>query len=193
MLEEKGKYSPQVIYLIIGSQMLTTENLDLLFSEKIISNLHVDVIIRVLYKCENFLKAQHIENIYKHFNFNENVLKILFATQKYSDFLLETHPENVVLKEYYKKLQVEKTYLNWKLKLFPVSHLAWYASLSFIIISLFLIILLFIFINRHQLNTDLRNSVITLSISLLIITFMPFMKYFSKRYRQYYINQIIKN
>lgn len=192
-LKEKEKYSPHTIYVIIGSQALTTENLDLLFSKEIIPNLNADVIVRVLYKCENFLKTEHIDNIYNNFKFNETVIKVIFATQKYSDSLLNTHPENKVLNEYHKKFQLNKTHLNWKLKLCPISYLPYYAPLIFVVILFLFIFLLLILINLYQLNADLRNTIITIPVSLAIVSFMPFIKYFSKSYREYYINQIIKS
>lgn len=193
ILKEKEKYSPHTIYVIIDSQALTTENLDLLFSKEIIPNLNADVIVRVLYKCENFLKATHLDNIYDNFKFNETVLKVLFATQKYSDSLLNTHPENKVLNEYHKKFQLDKIHLNWKLKLCPISYLPFYAPLTFVVILFFVIFLLLILINLYQLNADLRNTIISIPVYLAIVSFMPYFKYFLKSYRKYYINQIIKS
>jgi len=192
MLEEKGRYPSQVIYLIIDSQRLTTVNLDLLFSKKIITNLHAYVVIRVLYKSQNYLKAQHIENIHESFKSNEDVLKVLFATQKYSDSLLEIHPDNMKLKEYYNKFQLEKTYLDWKLKLFPASHVVGSGVIIFISIYLFFAALWYIVMSHYQLNTDIIPLVIITLIFLLFSTFVSFMNYFFKRYRQHYINQIIK-
>jgi hypothetical protein len=192
-LKEKEKYPPHSIYVIIGSQALTTENLDLLFSKEIIPNLNVDVIVRVLYRCENFLKTEHIDNIYNNFKFNETVLKVVFATQKYSDCLLNIHPENKKLDEYYKKFQLSKTYLNWKLKLCPMSYLPFYILLTFLIIVFSFIFLIIILINLYHLNADFKNTMISIPVSLAFFSFMPYFKYSYKSYREYYINQIIKS
>ena len=114
-LKNKDEYSPDIVYLIIDRQKLIPQNLDLLFSNDIIENLQADLIIRVLFKNRNSLKVKHIKNIYECCNKNASLVKILFATQKYSDSLLKYYPDEKDLLEYYEKYQIKKTHIDWKL------------------------------------------------------------------------------
>ena len=122
-LENKDKYSPEVVDLIIGGQVLRTQNLDLLFGKNVIVNLHADLIIGVLFEKRDSLKTQNIQNIYESCKDNRKIIKILIATQKYSDSLLKQYPKNTELFDFYEKYQNEKTHLDWILKIVPISHI----------------------------------------------------------------------
>lgn len=197
-LEDENKYSPEIVYMILDSQSLRTQNLDLLFSERIIKNLHSSLVIRVLYRKANFLSRQSIINIYNQFNDDVKVVKVLFATQKYSDCLLKTYPEKAELKDFFEKFQTTNGYLDIWLKVFSLKRIAKISTLF--TYSLF-IIFVFVFItieynyskipiqsNEFAMFNMLASLILTVLIFLLLV--LPTYKLANKKYYNHYIHKI---
>ena len=198
-LENKDKYPPVIVYQVIDTQMIRTENLDLLFNSSVIKNLHPDLIIRVLYKCENFLKYQHIKAVYENFKHRDDVIKVLFATQKYSDCLLDLKPTgsqkptSSKVKEYYNKFQIEKKHIKGVLKIYPINNIPLFIMLMFTSISLMITII--IAQNNSNATITLIEILLVsvfLGAAITVYMFVPLVRYLNKLYRQYYIKSIIQ-
>lgn len=122
-LRNVNEYSPEVVYIILDSQYLRKQNLDLLFSPEIIKNVSPKLILRILFKKRNNLTNENILNIYKNCLENQKIVKTLIATQEHSDFLIQLYPENSKLLEYYQKYQERKEHIDWMLRLIPIGKL----------------------------------------------------------------------
>jgi hypothetical protein len=133
-----NKYPQNVIYIILDSQYLTKQNIDLFLSPEIIKNIRPKLIIRFLWMTENRLTQRNILNIYENFSDNRDVVKILIATQEYSDYLIKSHPNDGELSEYFQRYQKEKIHLDWLLKAIPVDILSQIRSFLLFIIVLIL-------------------------------------------------------
>lgn len=129
-LERKqSKYPSFIIDLVIETQILRKENLDLLLSPKLCNNIRPDMMIKVLLKYRDFLTPENIQNIYNNYKNDDDIIKILIATQKDSYFLIQKpfkndKTENSIdsnFLEYYKTYQEEGKHLDWILKIIPVS------------------------------------------------------------------------
>lgn len=194
-LNDKDRYPPSVVYSVIDTQKIRTENLDLLLSPTIIKNLNQKLIIRLLFKCSNFLKYSHIENIYQNFHENEDVIKILFATQKYSDCLLNLDPDNHKLKEYFNKYQIEKKHTNWFLETYPNynTSLVLLPMWSFFSLVFFALITV---INSYTSNDNIISvtafGAVLLGFGVTAFLFNPVLHYLNKSYRIYYAKSVLK-
>lgn len=122
-LKDVNKYPQSVVYIVLDSQTLWKENLDLLFSPEIIKNISTKLIFRVLFGNRDSLTQDNMVNIYSSYSDNQDVIKMLIATQEYSNFLIKLYPEDSKLSEYYKKYQKEKKHLDWILKIIPINRL----------------------------------------------------------------------
>lgn len=122
-LEDVNSYSQSIVYTVLESQNLTKENLDRLLSPKIIKNLSKKLIYKILFEYDNTLTQENMENIYNNFSSDDDVMKVLIATQESSDFLIKMHSENPKLSEFYLRYQTGKSYLDWKLKIIPINNL----------------------------------------------------------------------
>lgn len=130
---EKGnnKYPPYLINLVINTQNFRRENLDLLFSPNVLKYIRPEMIIKVLFKNRDFLTQENIQNIYNYYKHNDNIIKILIATQKDSYFLIKKALDNdnsgniadSKFCEFYKTYQEEEKHLDWILKIIPSSKL----------------------------------------------------------------------
>ena len=54
-LEDNNKYPPEVVYIVLDSQFLRKENLDLLFKPNILKNIHAQFIKKLLIKKNKFV------------------------------------------------------------------------------------------------------------------------------------------
>jgi len=122
-LKDVNSYPPNVVYIMLNSQFLSKQNLDLLFSVDIIHNLSPKLIQRILFKNENQLTKNNISTIYDTFSYNRTVIKTLIATQEYSYFLIDSYPKDTELSGYFDKYQKNKEHLDWLLKLIPIRKL----------------------------------------------------------------------
>lgn len=199
-LENKDKYSPDLVYLIIDNQVLRSQNLDLLFSEDIIKNLQEDLIIRVLFIKRNSLKIQHIQNIYDTCKNNTVIIKILIATQKYCDGLLKDYPENKNepenkddLFDYYEKYQTKKIHIDWKLKLIPISHFRILSMILIVGLLGFSAIFLFIKSTETGIPIPFYDFLKITAPVILLIFIKPFFSCLYEIYYNHYINNISSN
>jgi hypothetical protein len=106
---DKNKIHPYIVDDILRYNTLSTENLDRIFSFEILrSNLRRELIIDLLMKYKNQLSQKNIENIYTFFKEDENLVKILIATQIDSQSLFGIESDNSKLKEYFDKYQINE-------------------------------------------------------------------------------------
>lgn len=143
--KDKDKFPPYFISIVIDTQVLRKENLDLLFSPAILKNILPNVIIDVCFRNKDSLTQEHVKNIYDIYKNNEKIVKILIATQSNSYYLIQKFPETSELSNYYDKYQSNKKHLDWTLKIIPISKfgaiqnlLMIFLFLSFVIINTFL-------------------------------------------------------
>ena len=127
--KNQSNYPSFIIDLVIETQVLRKENLDLLLSPKLCENIRPDMMIKVLLKYRDFLTSDNIQNIYDNYKNNNDVIKILVATQKDSYFLIQKpfgndDSENSIdsnFFEFYKTYQKEGKHLDWILNIIPAS------------------------------------------------------------------------
>lgn len=197
-LEDADSYPQSIVYIVIESQYLTKENLDRLLSPKIIKNLSKKLIFKILFQYDNTLTKGNIENIYNNFSSDDDVVKVLIATQESSDFLIKMHSENPKLSEFYPKYQTEKAYLDWKLKIIPINNLH---IIDFALNSLIFIIPSFLmgFLLRSTFITSgLKNldNFLYISFAYFIIAYLIHIFLFRpviKRIDDYYFEHMISN
>lgn len=187
-LEDKNKYCPEIVYLVFDKQAVTGENLDLLLHPKIIKNLQPDLIIRVLYKCENYLRFDHIKSIYDNFNHHDDVVKILFATQKYSNCLFDIDCNDTIFKKYYKEFQIEKKHMNWFLKLYPVNYIPF--TVGLIIVVGFFLFALIVEQAASYIPSEFEITLFGAMGGFLIYLINPLGRYLHKIYRVRYIKSV---
>lgn len=102
----KNKIHPYIVDQILQYNALSTENLDRVFSIEILkSNLRRDLIIDLLMKYKNQLSTENIENVFTVFMDDEQLIRILIATQIDSESLISIHPTNQQHIEYFDKYQ----------------------------------------------------------------------------------------
>lgn len=198
-LENKDKYSPDLVYLIIDSQVLRSQNLDLLFSKNIVKNLREDIIMRVLFLKRDSLKIQQIQNIYEICKNNTKLIKILIATQKYSDSLLSVYANNNDLFDYYEKYQIKKINMDWKLKLIPINHFRKLYGILLLLGIISTIILIILIVQEYikeglPISSEESFVILIVPFLLLIILFnfiiKPFFLWSYEKYYNHYINNI---
>ena len=121
LIEKDGnKFPPYFIDLVFETQQLRPKNLDLLFGTNIILNIRPDLAIKILNDYQDYLSKDTILNLYDIYKNNDDVIKVLFATQKDSYYLVQNLPENSEVKfkldGYYKKYQLDNQHIDWSLK-----------------------------------------------------------------------------
>jgi hypothetical protein len=109
----QDKCDPDTIYNVIETQFLRKSNLDSLFSPDTLNHLHPKLIIRVLFNYQDSLTKANMLNIYKKFENSkikdrELIIRTIFVTQRYSDFLTHEYPEDKTLSNYYIRFQIQK-------------------------------------------------------------------------------------
>lgn len=125
--EKHNQYPSYFIDLIIDSQVLRKENLNVLFGPNVIKYIRPEIIIKICIKYIDSLTGENIQNAYNQYENNENVTKVIFATQNDSYFLIqnldEKKEEKNQLNEFYRNYQVDKKHLDAILKIIPISNI----------------------------------------------------------------------
>jgi len=196
-LEDINIYSQSVVFVVLDSQSLRKENLDLLFSTEIIKNLSKKLILTLLFRYKNSLTQENMKNIYNNFHLDNDVMKILIATQEYSDFLIKLHSEDSKLSKFYQRYQTEKVYMDWKLKIIPINKLSTIRKvLTFLILFVSWIL---IFGSSDYTKSPDDFFLFSLFISVLItesiqkFTLRPTSKIIHNYYFKHMISNIIKD
>lgn len=203
--EKHSKYPPYFIDLIIDTKVLRKENLNILFSPTVIKYIRPEIIIKICTKYGDSLTSEDIQNIYAQYKNNENIIKVIFATQEDSYFLIqnsdENNEENNQLNEYYINYQVNKKHLDKILKIIPISifptirkYLFWFLLIGFI--GLYLIAIKY-GAHRTQIPFDDFIAYFTGSFIfvVLIIVFIvdPIIRKVQDFYYKRLVNNIIKS
>lgn len=99
--KEKIKIPQFVLEEILLYNTLSIENLNRLFSPNILKlYINKELVKNLLIKYYNKLSPDNIDNIYSVFKQDEELVKVLFATQKDSYYILE-HEQNDKIREFY--------------------------------------------------------------------------------------------
>lgn len=124
--EKHDQYPSYFVDLIIDSQVLRKENLNVLFSPNVIKYIRPEIIIKICAEYIDSLTDENIQNAYIQYKNNENVTKAIFATQNDSYFLIqnsdEEKEEKNQLNEFYRNYQIDKKHLDKVLKIIPMSN-----------------------------------------------------------------------
>ena len=100
-LKNPIKYSPRIIYLVLDNQVLVPENIDNIFTHEILTCVDEKIITRILLKYGSDLSKDNLINCYNEFKNNDNIIKLLIATNEYSKILIDTYNSDQRLPEYY--------------------------------------------------------------------------------------------
>ena len=79
--KDKNKIPPHIVEKILVSQDLTKENLDKIFTHNILNNIREKAIATITIQKMDKLTPENINAIYETFQGNDQILKVLFATQ----------------------------------------------------------------------------------------------------------------
>ncbi len=138
---DKNLYPPSVIESVVRKQVLSTENMDLLFSPDVSRNVLPDLIMDVLVEYRNALTYNHVLNVYTQFKNNKSMIRLLVATQSNSYFLLENFRDDSELYQYYNEYQMDKKHNDWILKYIKTnifsSILNWLFWITFLLLLVF--------------------------------------------------------
>ena len=103
---DKDRIHPYIIDRIFLQNNLSSENLDRICSIEILSSyIRRDLIIDLLLKYDSQLSPNNIKNIFSRYHDDEQLVKLLLATQIDSDSLIISYPDNSFLKKYYEIYQ----------------------------------------------------------------------------------------
>lgn len=187
-----NKYSPYFIELVISTQVLRKENLDIFFSTQVLKNILPNIIIKVLVENRDSLSIENVQNVYNLDNKDEKIIKILIATQSISYYLIKKNPTDNQLPYFYTKYQLNKEHLDWKLNIIPLSKFR--AILKYSLVVLFILIYSYYITQGYVKVDDFK----TIFVGFVASTFVSggitgFFGYFIKKLRNYYYNHLIKN
>lgn len=194
--KDKDKFPPYFISIVIDTQVLRKENLDLLFSPAILKNILPNVIIDVCFRNKDSLTQEHVKNIYDIYKNNEKIIKILIATQSNSYYLIQKFPETSELSNYYTKYQSNKKHLDWTLKIIPISKFRAIQSLSTISLLLFFIVInsfLFGYIETQVQIQEMVLSVLIVSVLMVILVNRSVIEPVFIKIEKFYYRRFINN
>jgi hypothetical protein len=196
--QDKNKIPPHIVEKILISQDLTKENLDKIFSPKILNNFREKAIITILFKKLDKLTPENINAVYDTFRDNDQILKVLFATQYDSKYLLKNDGNTQKLNEYFEKYQIKKEQYDIVLKLVPINH---FEGIKTGFLLLFWLIFLMgavvaSFSQPYSQNVDIISKLLSIlflplfASSLIVVIFvLPVLRFF----RRHYTNRFLKN
>jgi len=197
--QDKNKIPPHIVDKILTSQDLTKENLDKIFCPKILENLREKTIIAILFKKMDILTPENIYAVYDTYRNNDQILKVLFATQYDSKSTLLCHEgDSQKINEYFEKFQVRREQYDFILKLIPINHFKGIEK-GFLLILWGLFFIGFIVASltpSMSPNVDIWSKLISILImplflsSIIVGVFvMPVLNFFRRRYE----NRLLKN
>jgi len=199
--KDKNKISPHIIEKILTSQDLTKENLDKIFSPALLQNLREKTIISILFKKMEKLTPENINAVYETFKDNDQILKVLFATQYDSKFLLKHNEDSRKLTAYFEKYQVKKEQYDIFLKLIPINHFEGIKS-GFLLILWIIFLFAEIFVSftiPYSQNVDIIAKMFAilfvpafLSSLIVVIFVLPVLRFFRRRYTDHFLKNVLK-
>lgn len=199
--QDKNKIPPHIVEKILISQDLTKENLDKIFSLKVLENLREKVIITILFKKMDQLTSENINVVYDTFKGNDQILKVLFATQYDSKSLLKHDGDTQKLNGYFEKYQTKKEQYDILLKLIPISHFEGIKTgfLLFFWVIFFVAGVVASFSQPYSQNVDIISKMFSIFFvpffvsSLIVVIFiMPVLRFFRRHYTNRFLNNILK-
>jgi len=199
--KDKNKISPHIVEKILNSQDLTKENLDKIFSPTLLQNLRERTIILILFKKMEKLTPENINTVFETFKDNDQILKVLFATQYDSKSLLKYDEESHKLTGYFEKYQVKKEQYDVFLKLIPINHFEGIKS-GFLLILWIIFLLAEIVVSfsvPYSQNVDIIAKMfailfvpVFLSSLIVVIFVMPVLRFFRRRYTDHFLKNVLK-
>ena len=199
--KDKNKISPHIVEKILTSQDLTKENLDKIFSPNLLQNLREKTIITILFKKMEKLTLENINAVYDTFRDNDQILKVLFATQYDSKSLLKHDGEAQKLNGYFEKYQVKKEQYDLLLKLIPISHFEGIKA-GFLLLLWLIFLLAGIvasFSPPYSQNVDIISKMFSILFvpffvsSLIVVIFvMPVLRFFKHHYTNRFLKNVMK-
>ncbi|MPM45044.1 hypothetical protein SDC9_91729 [bioreactor metagenome] len=193
-LKDVNAYSQNTVYIVLDSQYLGKRNLDALFSAEIINNISRKIILKILFRYRNNLTQENMENIYNAYSYDDDIVKMLIATQEYSDFLKKSYPEDLRLPEYYKKYQTGKKYLDWRLKLLPINKLPYIKKLSkLVVLLIFFLLLGQLLSTTPKLDEDFLLSLLALGVLFVQYVNESILDPAFKKMNDYYFKHLLGN
>jgi len=199
--KDKNKISPNIVEKILTSQDLTKENLDKIFSPILLRNLREKTIITILFKKREKLTPENINCVYDTFRDNDQILKVLFATQYDSKSLLQRGGDVQKLNEYFEKYQVKKEQYDILLKLIPINHFEGIKKgILFILWIIFLLAeIVGSFSVPYSQNVDVIAKLFAIlfipaffSSFIVVIFVMPVLRFFRHRYTDRFLKNVLK-
>ena len=195
------EYPLYLINLIIENQYLDQNNLNLLFSSKFFKAIDENTIKKLLIYKRELLTPENIQTIYETFEDEDDIVKILVASQ-YSRFLIKKYPENKRLTSYYENYHLKNEHLTWKLKIFRAPLPVIKKIESFFDVVIFFLLIIYYLSTAFTPSTTYENitqfiSIITASsfvtfIFDLLLFNQPY-KFFYKKYTNTFIDNVTKN
>ena len=141
------------------------------------------------------MTEENIENIYSAFKNDESVIKILIASQYYSDCLSKFDPTNAKLTEYFTKYQSNSEHLDWILKRIPIFKLeSIRKNLLVLLYLIFLIGFMVVYESTETPPIEFQDFLVLMFAPLIPIAFINLIivSIFSK-VQDFYYNHFINN
>ena len=199
--QDKNKIPPHIVEKILTSQGLTKENLDKIFSPKILNNLREKAIIIILFKKMDKLTPENINAVYDTFRDNDQILKVLFATQYDSKSLLNHEGDVQKLNGYFEKYQINKEQYDILLKLIPINHFEG-IKMGFLLLFWLLFFiggLVSSFSPFYSQNVDIVSKMFSIlflpfvgSLLIVVVFVMPVLRFFRRHYTDHFLKNVMK-
>ncbi len=193
-------YPLYLIDVVIENQYLDQNNLNLLFSSEFFKGFNENMIKKLLMYKRERLTPENIQKIYDIFKDEDDIIKMLVASQ-YSSFLIKKYPEDERLTNYYESYHLKNKHLTWKLKMFRAPLQAIEKIEGFFKVVMFAIFFFYYMGTEFTPSTTLENifqvssifgasAVVTLIFHFLLFN-NPY-TFFYKRYTNEFIQNVVK-
>jgi hypothetical protein len=199
--QDRNKIPPHIVEKILISQDLTKENLDKIFTQNVLNNLREKVIITILFKKMDKLTPDNITIVYDTCRENDQIIKVLFATQYDSKSLLKSDNAEQKLTGYFEKFQVKKEQYDIVLKLIPINHFEGIKA-SFLLVLWVVFLLAGIvasFSPPYSQNVDIISKMVTIffvpfffSSVIVAIFVIPVLRFFRRHYTERFLKNVMK-
>jgi hypothetical protein len=199
--QDKNKIPPHIVDKILTYQDLTKENLDKIFCPEILRNLREKTIISILFKKIDKLTPENINAVYDTFKDNDQILKVLFATQYDSKSLLDSETGTQKINGYFQKYQIKKEQYDIFLKLIPINHFKGIEK-GFLLLFWIIFFIGFVaasFSPSFSPNADILSKMFAILFfpfffsSIIVVLFvMPVLNFFRRRYTNHFLKNIMK-
>jgi hypothetical protein len=151
--DNPDKIPPYLFEQIITNQSITQENLNKLFTTKILLNIREEVIFNLFFRKRDKLTKQNIKTVIDNFSQNDRILKMLAATQKDSVELMINHPKKSEFNQLFNKYHIREEHIDIFMKINPVFLMKKYGKFASLAIGFILTITFFYFLFSPEMQT----------------------------------------